>query len=107
MKYWSPKNFRVYTGVNFKDPNNWFHFFISFLGAVLGHPIKTYSLGLAWEVWNWGNPSYKLASVTDSWLKRNFCYSEGFSLEDATIFDGGGVGLGIFVRGLLIEFGAI
>jgi len=107
MKYWSPKNFRVHKGVNVKDKNNWFHFLVSAIGGFFEYPLQTYGFGLLWEVWNWGNPSYEDVPTHASWFEENFLYSEGFSLEDATIWDGGGVCFGLIVRGFLVQFGAI
>lgn len=108
MKYWSAKNWRLYRGFNPKDLNNWFHSFLVATGTAFGYPIEIYSLSLAWEVWNGGNPSYTEAPLHSSYFERNFLYSDGFSREDVLFWNGFvGLGVGFLIKGILFEFGVV
>ena len=92
--------------------HNLFHFWFSFLLAVVFDFQIAYSIGVVYEGWDGTKPHYsKFKSkgiIIRDWFVSNFCYSDYCSLQDLLIWDLMGSALGHIVgRIIRLIFGVI
>lgn len=95
------------------DSHNKFHFFASILGGLFLGFVKTYVVGIGWEVkdgigpW-WDDPEWKHYNTdpgVKAWLIANLWMSNKFSFQDAFIWDLGGALIGQVIRWVIIYYG--
>jgi len=75
--------------------HNLFHFWFSFLLAVISDFQTAYSIGVVYEGWDgtkfhystYKEKYYKHFSKIKNWFRKNFLYSDYLSLQDLLIFN--------------------
>jgi len=93
------------------NKHNLFHFWFSFLLAVIFDFQTAYSIGVAWEFGDGWKKNWKYApqgkGLIDT-FKREFLYSDHFSLQDLLIHDLCGAAIGHVVgRIIRLIFGSL
>ena len=84
------------------NKHNLFHFWFSFLLAVIWDFQTAYSIGIVWEFGDSWKPDGRLFRPSGNypiwnWLVSNFLYSDGYSLQDLLVHDLCGAALGHIV----------
>ena len=88
--------------------HNSIHFFGSLVLAFFSSFWLAYGLGIAWEVLDGFKPWFiefeydPNRSEWPNWLRENFLYADGFSLQDAIIWDLGGALAGFVLRWVVL-----
>lgn len=80
------------------NKHNLFHFWFSFLLAVIFDFQTAYSVGVAWEFGDGWKPNWKDFSpkgvIIRDWFVSNFLYADGYSLQDLLVHDLCGAAIG-------------
>lgn len=90
------------------DTHNGFHLVASFLLAFFTNFWISYGVGQAWEVgdglkpWYTGFTYNPNQSKVVNYLRQNFLYSNGYSYQDAFVWDLAGAILGTLARWILL-----
>lgn len=96
--------------------HNQFHFWVAMLLSIsfglLGGPrvgfVVSYGIWLAWEIGDGFKPWYtefeynEFQPFTVNWLRENLFYSDGFSLQDAFIWNLSGALIGVGIVALIV-----